>query len=367
MVDKSKEKAKRYHRIKIVFFFIDFMIGIIFLCLFMSLGSAQRLEQAILRGFSFYWLRIAVYATGLSFFLFFIHLPTHLYVSYFLEKQFGLSLLTFKRWCAREGKKELLSLLFFLLLVETGYFFVWTMSERWWIGFGILWFLYSWILTQLFPVWIVPLFYRYTPVEDQLLIQTLKTFARSQGRDIHSVRAIDLSRDTRKANAAVLGIGKLKKIVLGDTLLRSLSHDEIKVVFAHELGHDKEHHVAASLLFSAFLTFGGIYLVQQLLIGLLPLFQIGDVGNMAALPLFLLLFSLLNFCLMPLQNGFSRMLERRADAFALRTTGLREIFVSSMKKLAQQNLEDESPDRLIEFFFYSHPSILRRIEFAEQF
>ena len=367
MVAESKEKTKQYHRLKISFFFIDFILGIASLYLFVLLGSAQRLEQAILRGISFYWFQIAAYATGLSFFLFVIHLPTQVYVGYFLERRFGLSRITFKRWCAREGKRELLSLLFFLLLVETGYFFVWTMHERWWIGFGILWFFYSWILTQLFPVWIVPLFYRYTPVEDEALIQTLKTFAQSQGRDIHSVRAIDLSKDTRRANAAVLGIGKLKKIVLGDTLLRTFSHEEIKVVFAHELGHDKEHHVAASLVFSALMTFGGIYLVQQVLVGLLPLFRIGEIGTLAALPLFLLLFSLLNFCLMPIQNGFSRLLERRADAFALRTTGLKEIFVSSMRKLAQQNLADESPDRLIEFFFYSHPSISRRIEFAEAF
>ena len=271
------------------------------------------------------------------------------------------------KWSLRELKKGVLSLLFFLLLVETGYVLAGSLGEKWWIGFGTVWFLYSWVLTQLFPIWIVPLFYRYTLVQDKVLIHILKTFAQSQGRDIHSVRAINLSKETRKANAAVLGMGKKKKIVLGDTLLDRFTHDEIKVIFAHELGHDKEHHVAISLVLNAFVTFSGIYLVQTFLRHSLSILRVDQITDLACLPLFLLLFSIFNFALMPIQNGFSRALERRADEFSLKTTGMKGAFVSSMRKLAQQNLADEVPNRLIEIFFYSHPSISRRIAFAEKF
>ena len=367
MNEGKQETAKRYQRFKIILFFLNFFITTTFLFLFTSLRAAHRLRDAVMANISNFWLQVLTYATVLGFFTYLLEFPFSLGGGYFLEKHYALSTLNIRGWYIRELKKVFLSLFFFLLLVETGYALVRTIGENWWIAFGALWFIYSWLLTQLFPVLIVPLFFRYTPVEDETLVQLLKTFARSQDRNIDSVKVLNLSKETKKANAAVLGLGKKKKIVLGDTLLRHFDHEEIKVVFAHELGHDKERHVLASLFFNAAVTFGGIYGVQKLLVRFFPSFQLAHLDDLAVLPLFLFLFSIYGFILMPVQNGFSRILEYRADIFALRTTGLKDVFISAMKKLVDLNLSDESPSRLIEIFFYSHPPVSKRIECARKF
>ncbi len=361
------EDAKRYQRQKLTLFFLGFLLSLLFLYLFITTGASRHLKNLAFSWTALPWLRILLFTGFLSLLSYCLAFPLTVFGGYVLEKKFDLSTLRFQEWFYREVKKESLSFLFLIILVEGGYALLDRLGSRWWLGFGFLWFLLGWVLTQLFPVWIVPLFFRYTPVEDTQLVELLRSFAQSQGRDIHSVRTIDLSRETRKANAAVLGMGKLKKIVLGDTLLKHFSHEEIRVVFAHELGHDKEHHMLFSLFFNALITFGGIYLVQQIVTQSLGHFHLSGLSDLAALPLFLLFLSLYHFFLMPVQNGFSRMMEHRADAFALRTTGMKDVFIEAMKKLAKQNLADETPHPWVEVFFYSHPSISRRIKFAEKF
>ncbi len=367
-MDQTKQKkAKTYHRLKILLFFLDFFVTAAFLFLFVSTGMAHALRDTVAEKVSNPWFQLLAYATLLASLVTLLEFPLSLSGGYLLEKRVGLSTQTFAGWCMREFKKALLSLFFFLILVETGYVLIAAMGERWWVAFGALWFIYSWLLAQIFPVFIVPLFFRYTAVQDETLVHLLKEFALSQGRDVDSVKVINLSKETKKANAAVLGMGKKKRIVLGDTLLKHFTHEEIKVVFAHELGHDKEKHLFASLFFNAIITFGGIYCIQKLLLCLFAFFHLSYIRDIAALPPFLFLFSIYGFLLMPIQNGFSRILEHRADVFALRTTGLKDVFISAMKKLSEQNLADESPNQLVEIFFYSHPPISKRIAFAKTF
>jgi len=367
MEPPKKEKAKRYHQSKINAFFCHFLISLLFLYFFVQWGGAHIMRDWAIQKSPSFWVQALWYASVLYGILFLLGLPISYVGDYALEKRFGLSNLTFLRWIFREWKKAVLGLLFFLLMVLTGYVLIFLLKEMWWMGLGVVWFFYTWIFMQLFPTWIVPLFFKYTNVRDQKLVKMLKAFAERQGRTVESVRVLDLSRETKKANAAVLGIGKRKKIVLGDTLLKHFTHDEIKVVFAHELGHDKERHLLISLGVNALFIFGGIYLIQRILMEWLSSFGIVSLQDFAALPLFLFLFSLFQFVSMPFQNGLSRILERRADAFALRTTGMKKVFIASMKKLAHQNLADEEPHWLIELFFHSHPSIARRVKFAEKY
>ncbi len=363
---KPNQRVKRYHKFKILFFFLTFFAVVLFFFLFLLTESAALLQSKSASVSSNFWIQLFLYTTVLSVLVGAVKLPFQLGGDYLLEKRYGLSNLTFRGWCVREVKKGLLSFLFFLLLVETGYFFLRSLGENWWLAFALMWIFYQWILLQLFPVWIVPLFFRYEPVKDEALIGLLRRFAEKQGRSIDSVRMLNLSKESKRANAAVLGIGKKKRIILGDTLLERFNHDEIKVIFAHELGHDKQHHMVYSFLFNALLTFGSLYIIQGALQKLLSVFHLSHPEDLAALPLFLLLFSLVGFCLLSLQNGFSRFLEREADGFALRTTGMKEAFISSMRKLASQNLADPSPNRLVEIFFHTHPPISKRIRFAEE-
>ncbi|HQO39941.1 MAG TPA: M48 family metalloprotease, partial [Spirochaetota bacterium] len=168
----------------------------------------------------------------------------------------------------------------------------------------------------------------------------------------------------KKANAGFTGLGKTKRIILSDTLLENLSVDEIAVVFAHEAGHYKYRHIVKNIIFSTIVIFVSFYLC-----GLSYEWTVSKMGftalhDLAALPVLMLYLSLFGLLLMPLTNSISRRYEYQADAYALKTTGNIEAFVSTMEKLAAINLADKEPHPVVEFFFYSHPSIKRRIEAA---
>ena len=176
-----------------------------------------------------------------------------------------------------------------------------------------------------------------------------------------------MSKNTKKANAAFTGIGKSKRIILGDTLLSNFTKDEIEMVFSHEMGHYKKKHIIKLMTLSTFLTFAGLYITALLYGGSIAYFGFSGISEIAALPLLFLYLSLFGLVTSPVTNILSRKFEWEADTFALETTGNKSAFVSAMEKLAEQNLSDKSPNRIIEFLFHSHPSIEKRIQFAQKF
>jgi STE24 endopeptidase len=176
-----------------------------------------------------------------------------------------------------------------------------------------------------------------------------------------------MSKETKKANAALVGLGKTRRIIIGDTLLDNFTYDEIEVVLAHELGHHKKKHIWKFLVFGTFITFVGLYFADMVMKNYLRYFGFNDISDIGAFPLLCLLVLVFSILAMPLQNGFSRYLERRADMFALKTTGKPRAFISTMTKLAEQNLSDTTPNKLIEILMYNHPPIAKRIKMAERF
>ncbi len=330
-------------------------------------GMAFRVRDFFLTKTSSLWIQIGLYTVGVSFFLYLATFLLHFYRGYFLEKTFGLSRQRLRDWVLREAKQGLLSLFLFLLVVEVGYACLRQAPRFWWLWFGCLWFLMSWGLTQLFPTVIVPLFYRYGRVEDPRLVEKLKNFLQQEGCRLEGIWTINLSKETNKANAALMGLGRTRRVVLADTLVKNFSPDEIQVVVAHEWGHRKCHHLVKSLVSQGGMNLLGFLLIERILHHLLVPPQYEGLTDLAGLSLFLLVFTLYGVCLLPLQNGLSRFFEREADAYALRATHAKQEFVSAMQKLAQRNLAELSPHPLVEFFFYDHPSIGRRIAFAEKF
>jgi STE24 endopeptidase len=176
-----------------------------------------------------------------------------------------------------------------------------------------------------------------------------------------------LSEKSKKANAALMGLGNTRRIILSDTLLSGFNNDEIEAVLAHELGHHVHRHIFQLIAIQGGALFAGLYLIHRTLDVLTPHFGFHGAADFANLPLLALVTTILSLALLPAVNSYSRALERQADTYALNAIASRGPFITSMEKLAELNLAERQPHPWIEFIFHSHPSIQKRIEFAQKF
>lgn len=309
----------------------------------------------------------ACYIVILSIVFYLIHFPLSVYSGFIWEHKFGLSNQKFAQWLADNLKGALLGLAVFLVLIEAIYFFLRLYPGRWWIYAGAFWLFFSFVLAKLTPSVIIPIFYKYVPVQNDELRRRIKDLFRSCRVALNDVYAIDLSSKTKKANAFLCGLGKNRRVVLSDTLIDNFNIDEIEVVVAHELGHYKHHDILKLLLLSAVTIFGALYLIHHFLLYAVSRFGLTGVGDIAFFPVVALALMLFTLVTTPLTNAYSRRIEREADQFSIETTRRPKDFISLMDKLRKMNLSELEPGRFIEMFFYDHPPVQKRIRFAEQF
>ncbi len=311
------------------------------------------------------WGALAVYFALFSLFFLIFDLPLSFYSGFTLEHQFGLSNQTFGQWLSDLGKKTLLSFALSLVLLECLYLMIRLCPASWWVWAWAAYAFVSYVLGKVFPVLIVPLFYKYGRLEDKELEGKVLALAARFELPVGNVYALNLSKTTKKANAAFMGIGKTKRVVLSDTLIQNFTHPEVEVVVAHELGHYKHHDVWRLLalgLGASLIAFAAGFWGMNALV---PVLSLNSAGDAAGLPLLFLIFYAVNLVLMPIMNGYSRRRERAADAFALKALATREVFIACMKKLGEQNLADPEPPAWYEWFFYDHPSIGKRVAAAK--
>jgi STE24 endopeptidase len=241
---------------------------------------------------------------------------------------------------------------------------------------GPLWWLWAWIIfivlsvffAQIAPVVLFPIFYKFKPLENEELRERLVRLSERAGTRVRGVYEWKLSEKSKTANAALTGLGQTRRIILADTLLEKYSPDEIEAVLAHELGHHVHRHMLKSIVVQAGLTLLGFWMVNQALeyaIEQRHMFE--SVADFANLPLLVLVTTVLSFVLMPALNAYSRFHERQADRYCFSSIPSVTPFVSAMDKLANQNLAERTPSRLVEIFFHSHPATSKRIAAAERF
>lgn len=215
----------------------------------------------------------------------------------------------------------------------------------------------------------MPLFYKSIPLSEEHadLVQRLLNLAERAHTRVSGVYKIDMSRRTKAANAAVIGLGNTRRIVIGDTLLNEFTPDEIETVMAHELGHQVYKDIPLGIVVETAITLVGLFLASLgLRFGAVALGYSGP-ADVLSMPLLLLVFAAYGLVTMPLTNGFSRWRERRADEYALKTTGQGNVYASALARLADQNLSDADPEPWVEFLLYSHPSLGKRIKMAETY
>ena len=298
-----------------------------------------------------------------------VGLPLSFYCGYVLERSFGLSTLTPGRWLKRFAGRNLLELALGVALVLGLYWIIWTTGSAWWLVAAAAFFAVSVVLGQLAPVLIVPLFYKVQRLDEPELIDRIRRLAEGTGLGIQGVYRIALSQETRKGNAVLTGLGRTRRVLLGDTLLANFSPEEIEVVFAHEIGHHVFHHIRRLLVIGAFASAAGFWLADRIL-ALWVAWQGGPAQRSAlpvwTLPAIMLILGLFSTLLEPLGNTLMRHFERQADRYALRRTGLRDPFQSAFRKLARLNKADTDPPWLEVVLFHSHPPISERLKESEK-
>ena len=330
----------------------------------MGLFGSNILKHLILLITTNQYLLIALYVLVFTVIIELITIPLSFYGGFVLEHIYNLSNQKLSGWVKDELKKFLISIMLFIVMVETMYIFLRNFPSSWWIFITIIWVFFSVIMAKLAPVLIFPLFYKSVPLDNKEVKDSLELLAEGTGININGVYKINLSKDTKKANAALAGLGNTRRVLLADTLLDAYSLDEIKSVFAHELGHQVYHHIWKMLVIGTISGCLGFALCHFVLSKAILVLGYQNIHDIAAFPVVCIVLAASGFVLLPIQNAISRRFERTCDRYAIEKTNDPESFISTMDKLAEQNLADRTPNRFVELLFYSHPPISKRIEMA---
>jgi STE24 endopeptidase len=311
------------------------------------------------------WLAVGLYGVALGVGYTLLSLPLDYFSGYVLPHRYGLSTQRFGGWVSDTVKSLALSALFGLAGLEALYWLLRTFPDYWWALMALLAWLFAVVMAQLAPVLLMPIFFKFRPLEDPELARRLTELAERAGARVRGVYEMDMSSRTTAANAMLTGLGRTRRIILGDTLLKGYTHDEIETVLAHELAHHVHNDLPKSLAAQAVIMLAGMWVASLVLNWGIPVFGFRDIADVAALPLFVVAMFVFGLIAMPAGNYLSRQMERAADRYALRTTGKYAAFRSTMAKLAGQNLAEADPPAWVSFLFHSHPPISERIRLAE--
>jgi STE24 endopeptidase len=359
--------SKRYNNIKLTVSIskgiVSFFLILLFVATGLSLSLQYYIEGFILNKYLIFLIFVAVTgaAAGILFF------PVNYYTEFYLEHKYNLSNQTFFKWLWEDFKSLLVSGAIGIPILLIFFYTLNKFHLLWWLPFAIILFILSVVLARIVPVFILPLFYKIVPLENEELKGRIQSLARGAGIKVENVYKFDMSKNTKKANAAFTGIGKSKRILLGDTLLDSYTTDEIETVIAHELGHYKRKHIIKNILIGTASSFLTLFLIAYLFNLSLPWFGFTAISQIAAIPLLSLWAMLISLILTPASNLLSRKFEYEADEYAVLSTNKKDAFISTLEKLTDQNLGDKNPNPFVEWFFYSHPSIKNRIAALKHF
>jgi Zn-dependent protease with chaperone function len=364
----NEDKATRYQRLRRRASILSVCFGALFLLVLLvsGLSAALRASAATLAGGSFLG-TIAIYVFALAIVYDLVQLPLAFYEGVTLERRYELSTESTGRWWKDHLKGWVIGTVFGLIAAAITWALISWNPDYWWLAAAIAFALIVVALAQLTPVLILPLFYEVKPLARAALAERLKALADRAGAPILGTFEWRLSDRTKKANAALTGIGRTRRILLSDTLLADYSDDEIEVILAHELAHHVHHDIWRAIVFETALIAAGFYVSDLVLTAWSNSFGAMGKADVATLPLLMLTMGAVSLVLMPIRNALSRMHERRADRYALTMTRNIEAFVTAMKRLAAQNLAEEEPSPIVEALFHSHPSISNRISAARAF
>jgi len=370
---ERQKKARGYARIRRRLSFLNIGIAVVGVIIIFWAGLDWRLRD---------WLHFLIWQPvagwfPLQLFIYFLILllsyevlisPLSYYAGFILPRQYGLSVQSLKGWVLDLMKGLALGLVVEILAIEVIYVLLAMQPRFWWLWVALVWLLFTVVMASLAPVLLFPIFYKFTPLPEGELTQRLLALAQKAKTRVQGVFSMQLSSKTTAANAALMGLGNTRRIVLADTMLDRYTTDEIEVVLAHELGHQVHYDIWKLIISQSVLTLGGLYLVNLALHWAVDAHHFyRALADPATIPFVLVLASVFGLIVMPLSNALSRAIEYQADEYALQATHKVEPFKSAMTRLANQNLAEVEPSPIIEFLFHNHPSIKKRLAHADEF
>jgi STE24 endopeptidase len=370
---ERQQKAKEYARIRRRLLLVDLALGGVFVLAWLFSGASLWLGNQVVEWVGQYplWvsslLSVALYAAVFGAIYGLLDAPLSYYSGFVLPHRYGLSVQTLRAWLWDRAKGAAIGGVLGLVLLEVMYALLRASPTWWWLWTALVMLFLTVILSNLSPILIFPLFYKFTPLDDEELVARLTRLAERAGARVRGVYRFDMSSKTVEANAAVVGLGNTRRIILGDTLLANFSPDEIETVLAHELGHHVHGDLGKGILVQSALTLGGLWLASLILRWGVTAFGFNGIADVAAMPLLALAMGIFGLVTMPLSNAYSRWRESMADRYALETTRKSQAFATAMTRLADQNLSEADPERWVEVLLYSHPAIRRRVAMAQSF
>jgi STE24 endopeptidase len=364
---ERQQKAKEYARIRRRLLLVDLALGAAFVLVWLLSGVSLWLRNQVVALAGQPLLVVALYAAVFGAVYRLLNAPLSYYSGFVLPHRYGLSTQTLRAWLWDQVKGAAIGGVLGLVLLEVMYALLRASPGWWWLWTALVMLFFSVILSNLAPVLIMPLFYKFVPLDDADLAARLTRLSEQAGARVRGVYRFDMSSKTVQANAAVVGLGNTRRIILGDTLLDRFTADEIETILAHELGHHVHGDLGKGILVGSALTLIGLWLAGQALSWGVAAFGFAGLADVAAMPLLALALGAFELVTMPLNNGYSRWRESLADRYALEATRKSEAFASAMTRLANQNLSEADPERWVEILLYSHPAISRRVTMAREF
>ena len=371
---RDTPQARSYNRIRRRLSVADFALSLALLAvlLFVNTGQGSRWTE-VLRDWAYSGAR-QHYALAVFFYLGMLLLGAKLiglpldYYGFRLEHRYELSNQKLRGWIWDEVKGWLLGLALATIVVELLYWTIRIAPQHWWLVTWAVFIVLMVFFAQIAPVVLFPIFYKFQPLQNEELRERLVRLGERAGTRVRGVYEWKLSEKSKKANAALTGLGTTRRIILADTLLQNYSADEIEAILAHELGHHVHQHIIKGIAVQVAITFFGFWAASALLRYAVEQRQMfPSMADFANLPLLALLATVLSLLLMPAMNAYSRYNERQADRYCFTAIPSVAPFITSMDKLAEQNLAERKPAGWLEWLFHSHPAIWRRIQAAQAF
>jgi STE24 endopeptidase len=356
----NEDKAVRYHRSKRRTAVLSMAVsGALLIGLAVS-GAGALLRDLTHGSAAVFVLVLAAVHEALT-------LPLAFYGGFLLERRYGLSAETARMWVTTHTKAAIVALLLAMAAAETIYWSMRNWPRTWWLASAVLFTVATAVLARVTPTLLLPIFYRFKPLERESLRARLAALSARAGLPVLGAYEWGLGDKSRRANAALVGAGATRRILLSDTLLADYSEDEIEVILAHEMAHHVHHDILKGIALQFALLVAALGAAAIALQRFWPAAGLREPTDVAGLPLLLLAAGAVLVALTPAVNALSRRNERRADRYALALTQQPAPFVSAMRRLAAQNLAEENPPTAALWFFHSHPPVEERIAAAVNF
>ncbi|HSB60655.1 MAG TPA: M48 family metalloprotease [Vicinamibacteria bacterium] len=353
--------ARRYHRRQLAVALADFGVGVAVLVAWQTTGATHALAGLLASTFPARVLIVAGMVLAVGGTIALLTFPLDILGGFWLPRRAGLLVQSFGGWLGDRAKALALGGGLTLVAAELVYGLLAWSPDRWWLLSAAILAAGAVLFTLVLPVWVVPLFYRLTPLQDDGLRVRLLTLAARVGVPAAEVSVAALSRKGRAANAAVVGLGRTRRILVADTLLGSFPPDEVEVVLAHELAHHARGHVTQGLIVQSLLLGALLWGADRILSVLARPAALAGPADPAGVPLLGLILTALGLVATPILSAWSRRLEREADGAAIEVTRAPAAFVAAMERLGALNLAERRPARLKELFCGTHPSLDERI------